>query len=185
MLKAKAVAVGLLMLILMSFQGAYAAPKSKFLKVRQPHKVSAVNKTWLYEISHDLLVATSSAENLDSQVRVLVSASGMGWFQKWSKGLDEAKLQKQFAEDVSAHLQTMTVLFEKHARRGNFERLREFEFQNLVRRSDYILSLGIARNCLERGLFQKEFAGEFKKILGSYNQQRLRFDQKMISLAAQ
>ncbi|MGE5085690.1 MAG: hypothetical protein ACM3MG_05270 [Bacillota bacterium] len=184
MLKAKAVAAGLLMLIFMSFQGAYAAPKSKFLKVRQPHKVFDVNKTWLYEISHDLLVATSSAENLDSQVLSLVSYSGMGWFQKWRKGIDEERIQKQFAEDLRAHLQTMTVLFEKHARRGPFDRLREFEFQNLVRRSDYILSLGIARNCLERGLVKKEFAGEFKKVLGSYNQERLRFDQKMISLAA-
>lgn len=184
MLKEKVVAVGLLTLMLMSFQGAVAAPKHKTLKMRQPHKVAAVNKAWQSEISHDLLVATSSAENLDAQLATLVHAPGMGWVQKWQKGINQAQLQKQFAEDLSAHLQTMAVLFQKHTAKGPFDRLREFEFQNLVRRSDYILSLNISRNSLEVGMTEKNFAAEFKKVLGMYNQQRLHFDQKMISLAS-
>ncbi|WP_413557699.1 hypothetical protein [Bdellovibrio sp. HCB209] len=180
--KLKVVVVVVLTLII-GISAAEAAPKKAFIKTRQPQKVSAVSKSWHRLVIADLRAATLSAENLDSQLEPLMNAGGYSFLQKWKRGIDEASLQKQFSKDLKSHLQIMAVLFEKHAKVKKFESVNEFEFQNLVRRSDYILSLPVAKDSLQTSLAQKKFAEDFKNVLASYNKERMRFDSKTIQIA--
>jgi hypothetical protein len=175
--------VAALLTLIMGLQIAYAAPKKHSPKVRQPQKVAAVHNSWQRELNYDLVAALSSAENLDSQLEPLMNASGMSFLQKWKRGIHEAELQKRFADDVSAHLETMAMILKKRSRVGTFNQLNEFDFQNLVRRSDYILAVSVSRDSLKEGLRSEKFAKKFEKVLAAYNQERVRFDNKMINVA--
>ncbi|MBO9665917.1 MAG: hypothetical protein J7501_03820 [Bdellovibrio sp.] len=176
--------VAALLTLIMGLQIAMAAPKKHTLKVRQPQKVATVHNSWQRELNYDLLAASASAENLDEQLEPLMNASGLNFIQKWKRGIDESELQNRFAKDVSSHLETMATILKMRSRVGSFNRLNEFEFQNLIRRSDYILALSVSRTCLEEGLRDEKFAKKFKNILAAYNQERVRFDQKMITLVS-
>ncbi|WP_413582008.1 hypothetical protein [Bdellovibrio sp. HCB288] len=177
------VVVAVVLTLLMGLSAAEAANKKSLIKMGQPKKVSAVSKSWQREVIADLYAATASAENLDSQLEPLMNASGYSYFQKWKRGIDEAALQKQFAKGMKSHLQIMAVLFEKHGKSKKFDRLNEFEFQNLVRRSDYILSLPVSKQAIEASMSVKKFSADFRLTLDAYNKVRMRFDSKSIQLA--
>lgn len=169
--------------LIMGLSAAAAASKKAVIKSRQPQKVSAVTERWHRLVIADLKAATLSAENLDSQLEALMNAEGYSFVQKWKRGIDQSALQTQFSKDLKSHLSIMAVLFEKHAKYKKFHQVSEFEFQNLVRRSDYLLSLPVAKNSLQEALGQKKFATDFKTVLAAYNKERMLFDSKTIQIA--
>lgn len=177
------VVVMVVLALLMGLSAAEAANKKALIRMRQPKKVSAVSKSWQREVINDLYAATASAENMDSQLEPLMNASGYSFIQKWKRGINEESLQQRFSKDLKGHLQIMATLFEKHAQYKKFDRVSEFEFQNLVRRSDYILSLPVSRVAIEKSMSAAKFATEFKVALASYNKERMHFDSKVIQLA--
>ncbi len=174
----------LVMTLLLGLSSAQAANKKALIRMRQPQKVSPVSKSWQHEVISDLYGATASAENLDAQLEPLMNASGFSFWQKWKRNIDEVSLQRKFSKDLKSHLQVMAGLFEKHAQYGKFDRVSEFEFQNLVRRSDYILSLPVSNNAIQESMSVSKFAADFKMVLASYNKERQHFDSKSIRLAA-
>ncbi|WP_413584670.1 hypothetical protein [Bdellovibrio sp. HCB274] len=169
--------------LLMGFSAAEAAGKKALIKMGQPKLVSTVSKSWQRNVINDIYAATASAENLDAQLEPLMNADGFGVWQKWKRGINEAKLQQDFTKDLKQHLSIMAVLFKKHSQYKNFDRVTEFEFQNLVRRSDYILSLPVSRKAVESSFSQARMANDFKNVLAAYNKERMQFDSKSIQLA--
>ncbi|WP_210415626.1 hypothetical protein [Bdellovibrio sp. ZAP7] len=177
------VVVMVVLTLFMGLSAAQAANKKALIRMRQPQKVSPVSKSWQREVVSDLFAATASAENLDSQLEPLMNAAGFSYIQKWKRGIDESSLQKTFSKDLKSHLQVMAMLFDKHTQYKKFDRVSEFEFQNLVRRSDYILSLPVSKNAIQETMGGAKFASEFKTVLAEYNKVRQRFDSKSIQLA--
>ncbi|QLY24269.1 hypothetical protein [Bdellovibrio sp. KM01] len=177
------VVVMVVLTLFMGLSTAQAANKKALIRMRQPQKVSPVIKSWQREVISDLFAATASAENLDSQLEPLMNAAGFSYIQKWKRGIDETSLQKTFSKDLKNHLQVMAMLFDKHTQYKKFDRVSEFEFQNLVRRSDYILSLPVSKNAIQETMGGAKFTSEFKTVLAEYNKVRQRFDSKSIQLA--
>lgn len=177
------VVVMVVLTLFMGLSAAQAANKKALIRMRQPQKVAPVSKSWQREVVSDLYVATASAENLDSQLEPLMNAAGFSYWQKWKRNIDESSLQKTFSKDLKSHLQIMAMLFEKHTQYKKFDRVSEFEFQNLVRRSDYILSLPVSKNAIQETTGTAKFASDFKMVLAEYNKVRQQFDSKTIQLA--
>ncbi|WP_413575039.1 hypothetical protein ACLVWU_12325 [Bdellovibrio sp. HCB290] len=177
------VVVMVVLVLSMGLSAAEAAGKKSLIKMGQTKKVSTVSKSWQRYVINDIYAATASAENLDAQIEPLMNAEGFGVWQKWKRGINEAKLQQDFTKDLKQHLSIMAVIFKKHSQYKKFDRVTEFEFQNLVRRSDYILSLPVSRKAVESSIVKAGVAADFKNVLLAYNKERMQFDSKSIQLA--
>ena len=122
---------------------ALFAFKPKSPKVRQPQigaHVHPVTKRFLFQ--KNIAEAKASAERLDHQVRVLIDASSMNVVERWAKSVDLKKLENQYAQDIASHVLAMTEVMKiRRENGGRLKKLHEFDFQNLLRQSDYLLSL--------------------------------------------
>ncbi|HEX7673263.1 MAG TPA: hypothetical protein VF412_03780 [Bdellovibrio sp.] len=171
--------------VLMNFSAAHARVKKSNLKVRQTQKVSAVtadgSKT--RAIQNCLKSANTLADSLDDKAGKIIDAMSQSAFKKWWNNIDEDQMKAQYAEELMVHMSRMTFLFKEHRKRGPFAKLNEFEFQNLLVKSDYLLSLAISRESLETARRNTTFAKTFETTLAAYNTERVGFDQKMIRFA--
>lgn len=111
--------------------------------MRQPQigaHVHPVTKRFLFQ--KNIVEAKLSAERLDTQVRLLIEASSMTFVERWAKSIDLKKMELQYADDVARHVTAMTEVMKiRRENGGKLKKLHEFDFQNLLRQSDYLLSL--------------------------------------------
>ena len=127
--------------------------------------------------------ANTSAEALDQQIVRYLEVASMGRLERWKKGIDLDLVKLEYSRRVLGHLSSVTNLMKMRRSSGNkFKKLYEFDFQNLMRKSDYVLAVNTTRTVLEHASAQdRELAAQVEKILAEYNQERLRFDAKMIA----
>ncbi len=127
--------------------------------------------------------ANTSAEGLDQQIVRYLEVASMGRLERWQKGIDLDLVKVEYSQRVLGHLNSMTNLMKMRRSSGNkFKKLYEFDFQNLMRKSDYVLAVNTTRTALEYASAQdSEFAAQAEKVLAEYNQERLHFDAKMIA----
>lgn len=172
--------------VLTAFSTAEARTKKQILKMSQPQKgaivktlVSTPKKTQpnIYGV---LRSASVLAESLDDKAGAIINSMSMNSVQKWIHNVDETKLKAEYAEELMVHMTRMTALFSAHRKSGPFAKFNELEFQNLLVKSDYLLSLAVSRESLEYAKHRELFAKRFNTALAAYNAERLGFDQKMI-----
>jgi hypothetical protein len=119
--------------------------KGKNPTVRQPQigaPVHPVTKKFL--LQKNIAQAKQTAERMDDSMRALIEASSMSFAQRWVKSVDLPKMENQFSQDLKNHVQAMTEIMKTRREYGSLKKLREFDFQNLLRKSDYLLSLDIS-----------------------------------------
>lgn len=92
-------------------------------------------------------------------------------------------MQKQYSNEMLAHLQAMSRIFRMRRETRGFAKLREFDFQNMIRKSDYLLALPMTRGSLEALLQDKSMGKKIQQTLALYNRERLNFDQKVFTIA--
>ncbi len=175
----------LVMAVLFVVGAAEAKPRKAPLKMRQTQKVSSVTrvgKTPIVKpnVVNTLRSAVVLAESLDDKAGRIIEAMSLSPFKKWLRNIDEDKLKAEYAEELMVHMTRMTTLFGTHRKSGPFAKFNEFEFQNLLVKSDYLLSLAISRQSLEYAHHKELFAQRFNSALAAYNAERVGFDQKMI-----
>lgn len=154
------------------------------LKVKQPTKGAAVHRLAPVQVPLKLALnkAKASAESLDKQVGRYLQVSSMGSFERWRKNVNLEGVQVEYSQRVLAHLKAMADLMRlrrEHSR--TFKKLYEFDFQNLMLKSDYVLSVNTTRTALESGARNREFSKALEQAFATYNTERLALDGKMIA----
>lgn len=171
----------LAVVVLIASGAAEARVKKSGPKARQTQKVSVVTSPGnMREIQMNIRSASLLAENLDARAGQIIDAMSKSRWEKWLRGIDEDRMKAEYAEDLMIHMSRMTSLFRSHRKTGPFARFNEFEFQNLLVKSDYLLSLAVSRQSLEFAHHKELFKTRFNSALAAYNTERVGFDQKMI-----
>jgi hypothetical protein len=164
---------------LMDMKMAFAAKAVKNLNMRQPQIVSAIQRMATdVEVQSDIQAATDIADRLDKKSGKLFHLMSLSPLKKWLDHIDDDRLKQEYADDLMLHLSRMSALFRSHRKFGMFPRFREFEFQNLLIKSDYLLSLSVTQRSIESASKEKYFSERAKNILADYNSERVRLDQK-------
>lgn len=121
-------------------------------EMRQPQvgaTVHPANKRFVFQ--KNILEAKQSAENLDEQARGLLEASSMNYVERWYKSVDLKAMESRYAKDVNRHLLAMAQVMKlRRENGGKLRGLHEFDFQNLLRKSDYVLSLHVTSPHLKK-----------------------------------
>ncbi|ASD63281.1 hypothetical protein [Bdellovibrio bacteriovorus] len=171
-------------LTLLAGELSLASLQRKSLTVRQPTKGAAVHGlASKQKLLLGLNKAKTSAEGLDLQIGRYLEISSMGAFQRWQKNIDFDAVKDEYSQRVLNHLQAMTELMKlRRSSHGQFKKLYEFDFQNLIRKSDYVLSVNTTRTTLEHSSEDPAFAAQAERTLADYNEERMRYDSKMIAL---
>lgn len=196
-----------IMAVLFVVGSAEAAPHKANLKSRQTQKVASVTRVSKSprtltvrataksavkpaaklvskpNIGNTLRSAVVLAESLDDKAGRIIDAMSVSRFNKWLHNIDEKNMKAQYAEELMVHMTRMTALFGAHRQGGPFAKFSELEFQNLLVKSDYLLSLAISRESLQFAHHKDVFAKRFSAALAAYNVERVGFDQKMIRFA--
>lgn len=105
----------------------------------------------------------------------------MGRVDRWLNKKDFDDMKMKYSKNMMAHLKAMTVVFTVHRQSREFQKLREFDFQNMIRKSDYLLSLYITKESFIAAV-QNGLREEVHKILDLYNSERKYYDKKMITI---
>lgn len=177
------VALAAMGIILAAYGVASAAGGRGNPRLRQPEKVSHVQgftNNWVLE--SNFVMARTGAEALDAQSMRLLDSTTMSRWERWRDNVDLYAGQKQYTQDMLAYLKAMTKLLKMHRESRGFVKLREFDFQNMIRKSDYLLALPVTRASLAALLEDQEIAEKIQTILGLYNQERQQFDQKVFTI---
>lgn len=121
-------------------------------EMRQPQvgaTVHPANKRFVFQ--KNILEAKQSAERLDEQARGLLEASAMGPIERWYKSVDLQALETRYRQDVNRHVLSMAQVMKlRRENGGKLRGLHEFDFQNLLRKSDYVLSLQVTSPHLKK-----------------------------------
>lgn len=182
-----------LILILFSLlvlaEGASARSHKNGPSVRQTKKVAkSKNKSQkVAAINPDaarlLFMADENATKLDAYTQELIKISSLNGWQRWTQNKDASKVKKEFSFELQKHLSLIAEIFKiRSLNKGRLPQYQEFEFQNLLRKSDYLLSLDFSRDSLEFARKNKDFSASFGKTLISYNEQRFHYDGKSIAM---
>lgn len=151
-------------------------------KMKQPTKGTAVYRMAPPTLKLALNKAKASAESLDKQIGRYLQLSSMGKFERWRKSVNINGVQVEYSQRVLAHLEAMGELMKlRREHKRNFKKLYEFEFRNLMLKSDYVLSVNTTRAALETGTRNPEFSKALEKAFSNYNSERLALDGKMIA----
>ncbi|MEN0057981.1 MAG: hypothetical protein AAGB31_04050 [Bdellovibrio sp.] len=157
--------------------------ESLFPELRQPANGVSVKKVFSRDGTQRAMdIARHSADRLDQQATIILELSGMGWLEKWHRRANIQEMRAQYSREMMTHLHAMTNLFQKRRQLRGFKKLQEFEFQNMVRKSDYLLSLVSTQKSLE-SISDDKTAQRLQSILEQYNNERQKFDQHLIVLA--
>lgn len=163
---------------------SFAKGKSMNLKLRQPIRGASVQRVVKQKLlSSRLEMARKGAESLDAQSMQLLDLSTMSPLQRWMSNRSLSQMQKQYSTEMLSHLQAMTVVFKSRREAGGFTKLNEFDFQNIVRKSDYLLALQVTQGSLQEFAQEKNSGPWVQKILESYNYERKFFDHKTLKIA--
>lgn len=169
---------------LIASDGAMAAARGSNPKVRQPQRVSSVQGLARDRVlENQFAMAWKWAEALDAQSFRLLESATMSPLSRWSQNVNLFAMQKQYSHDLLAHLQSMTRIFKLRRESRGFAKLREFDFQNMIRKSDYLLALSVTRGSLEALMEDQVTAVKIQQTLHLYNQERKRFDHKEFTIA--
>lgn len=167
------------------------------LKVRQTTNVSAaqelsakavqttmkkVRKIPTNLIQDKMSAAKNWADRMDAQTFQILQASSVGPLQRWIQGSSLSYMEKQLSRDAIEHLRTMADVMRTRRELGGFKKLREFDFYNMLRKSDYLLSLEMTRKSLKDLSKDKTLGSKFRETLSLYNQERLMFDQSYLEI---
>jgi hypothetical protein len=170
--------------VLMTCQTVKASHFEKNLKKVQPQIVAAKNNFISdIQIKGDLRAASEMAERLDKKAKKLLNVMSLNAVNKWIAQIDEDRMRYEYAEDLMQHMHRMSAIFRLHRKVGTFARFKEFEFQNLLTKSDYLLSLVVTKRSVDSANSKKEFLPKFKAVLAEYNAERVGYDQKMIQFS--
>ncbi|WP_413568217.1 hypothetical protein ACLWBD_11145 [Bdellovibrio sp. HCB117] len=155
-------------LAIMASELALVGAKSTHPTVRQPTNGVAVQplSKRRHDISLHMQTAKRWAEVLDTQSSEILKASSMGTLQRWRQNIDLTTMKTQYAEGTLAHLKSMTSLFKVRRQMGRFKDLKEFDFQNMVRKSDYLMALPTTKESLDTE------DPEIERVLVTYSQER-------------
>lgn len=154
------------------------------LTMRQPISgVSVYKMPKRQELEINMQAAKRWAERLDTQSLHILAVSSMSGFDRWRRGVDIESMKTQYSKDMIAHLKAMTSILKARREKGGFKKLREFDFQNMIRKSDYLLSLNVTKVSFEHLKKDDSESEIVHKVLAQYNQERMRFDHKMIVIA--
>lgn len=158
---------------------ASVAPGKANLIMRQPLKVSASAKNGVVAQNRlHISAAIASAEKLDRRIPVFLEAASLGTLQRWRMGVNLNALEQDYNRDLMKHIAAMTDVLRSRREQRGFKKWQEFEFRNLLAKSDYILAVPMTRQSLSA---QKNFLNAQKMLL-EYNRERLYFDGQKISL---
>lgn len=153
------------------------------LKMGQTKKVAKSPKMAIDPQAARLLyMADESTARLDGHTQELIQISSLSAWQRWVQNKDAAKVKKEFSGEMQRHLSIISDIFKIRSAKGRLPQYQEFEFQNLLRKSDYLLSLDFSRDSLEYARKNKDFSTSFGKTLVSYNEQRFHYDRKTIEM---
>lgn len=186
-LKLKNLILILISLLVLS-EGAFARSPRKGkhanLKMSQTKKVSKSPKMAAIDpqTARLLYMADESSARLDGMTQELIKISSLSAWQRWVQNKDAAKLKNEFSSEMQRHLGIVSDIFRIRSAKGRLPQYQEFEFQNLLRKSDYLLSLDFSRDSLEYARKNKDFSASFSKTLVSYNEQRFNYDRKTIAM---
>jgi hypothetical protein len=166
---------------LIDIKTACAATAVKNLNMRQPQIVSTIQRMATdVEVQSDIQAATDIADRLDKKSGKLHKMMSLSPLKKWLAHIDDDRLMQEYANDMMLHLSRMSALFRSHRKFGMFPRFKEFEFQNLLIKSDYLLSLSVTQRSIESASKEKNFSERVKNILFEYNSERVSLDQKSL-----
>jgi hypothetical protein len=176
-----------LILILFSLlvfaEGASARSHKKGPDVRQTKKVAKSPKMAIDpQVGRLLYMAEENAIKIDGYTQELLKISSLSAWQRWTQNKDVAKVKQAYSSEMQKHLNIIAEIFKIRSHKGRLLQYQEFEFQNLLRKSDYLLSLEFSRDSLEYARKNKDFSASFGKTLISYNEQRFHYDRKTIEL---
>lgn len=133
-------------------------------------------------IQDKISAAKSWADRMDAQTFEILQASSVSPLQRWMQGSSLSYLEKQLSRDTVEHLRTMADVMRTRRELGGFKKLREFDFYNMLRKSDYLLSLEMTRKSLKDLSQDKAMAAKFRETLSLYNQERIMFDQSYLEI---
>lgn len=184
----RASALGFVGLALLASELTLVGFKHRGLIARQPITVGTVQIPVQTlgkprALQMNIQAAKRWADRIDAQRAMLMEASAMSPWQRWRKNVNIEMIKKQYSEDMVSHLKAMTAILKARREGGGFQKLREFDFQNMVRKSDYLLSLNVTKAILEFANQNEDFAKLFKEVLTHYNKERLHFDHKIVTVA--
>lgn len=168
----------------MTSEASLAGVSKTRLKMKQPQRGATVQnlaKQWL--VKGRFATAKRYAETLDSQSAHILKMSSLSRFERWRQNVDLESTQKQYTQNMMAYLDVMTELFRVRRQAGGFSKLREFDFQNMIRKGDYLLMIPMTKVSLEENLRDEKMAGLMKQTVLRYNQERQLFDRKIFTIA--
>ncbi len=167
--------------VLMAFQGTEARTKKMHLKPRQPIKVASAPKMAIDKKAFNLLQGASlKADILDKSVGRILEVSSMSSWSRWRQNINMGNIQKDYSLDMRSHLSKMAELMKLRRQQGKLPQFQEFEFANLLRKSDYLLSLSISKEAVESAQKDKDFESSMHQTVAAYNQERIQLDHKVI-----
>lgn len=170
-----------LVIALLGFVGLFLSHSPE---VRQPmNVVGGQSLSPRLLVKKNMVNAKITAERLDEETGRIIGALGMNRVQRWFRGVHLERIQQQYDRDLLWHLTAMGELFKYRRQLGGLKKLQEFEFQNLVRRSDYVLSLNVAKQSLRSLGADRQRYKDFYMVLKNYNQERELFDARRIVIA--
>ncbi|MNL00008.1 hypothetical protein D3C87_1204260 [compost metagenome] len=174
----------LILFSLVMFAGAASARShKKGPSVRQTKKVAKSPKMAIDpQVARLLFMADENAEKLDAYTQELLKISSLSAWQRWVQNKDVTKVKQAFSNEMQKHLGIIAEIFKIRSHKGRLLQYQEFEFQNLLRKSDYLLSLEFSRDSLVYARKNKDFSASFGKTLISYNEQRFHYDRKTIEM---
>lgn len=166
-------------------ESSYAGPRLKNLEVRQPLKGLGVHKMSSSEIlNRSMKSAAKSADRLSAQVQNILEVTSMGTIERWRKGIDLSLVKEDFSRGVVEHMKSVTQVLKIRAQSGGrLAGIKEFEFLNLMNKSDYILSVYVTQESLKHAL-QNDTQSVVAEAVASYNKERSRFDQKVLRVTS-
>lgn len=158
--------------------------QSKNLTVRQPRNGAPVQVVTKHQVLHQKMESAKRwAERLDVLSLHILSVSSLSTFERWRHNVDLTALKNQYSRDLLAHMESMAAVLKMRREAGGFKKLREFDFQTTIRKSDYILALPLTQECLERLLHDSGLSENTKKVVALYNQERVLYDHKVVTVA--
>lgn len=152
-----------------------ASVRRENLSMRQPTKGAAAYNVARAKAQFSLTFtrAMVSAESLDKQIAPYLKASSMGILERWHKNIDLNAMRAQYSQKVLIHLNAMAELMKMRNSQGeSFKKLHEFQFQNLLRKSDYVLAVSTTQECLQVSSENSDFAAQVEKAITAYKQAR-------------
>lgn len=164
--------------------------QTQSLKMKQPIHATSVTSFGKGQsldqsfLAHSKSSVIQTLESLELQREALQKIENLGVLARWREGLDWTEMKKGHLYTLMSHMEAMTRLLQHRRESGGFKKLQEFEFQSLLRKSDYILAAPLSLRCYVELKGEKKIKWNWQRVVKAYNNERIRFDQRAISIAS-